>query len=718
MRVRSAVAMVAGALLVATAAGAGEFFPQAVASGDPSPDSVVLWTRVVDAAAAPDADLSVSLEVATDAGMTQAVVERDLAAKAQYDHCVKVRVDGLAADTTYYYRFSYQDGSAVHVSPVGRTKTAPAPESTRPICFAVTYGQDYIGRYYNAYLDLLRQHPDDLDFVLFIGDYVYETTGDPSFQSSSAGRKLVFQDEAGAIQLGSPEAPYFAASSLANYRTLYKTYLSDPVLLQVREQYPEVVIWDDHEFSDDCWGAHANYFNGRTDEYEPDRRRRAEQAWMEYVPSEVGLGPDGTLDINTDNLYPRSGDYRSYRWGQNLHLVLTDYRTFRPDHLVPEDAFPGAIPVDEPTVRGMLGDAGFQAVEPSLDPYVNIDLLAAGGLNIFRQTATLILSQAYLMEEPSLDQVSAVKKAQAVMHGNVSATYLGLLFSAAGLPSPFDDQVLAAMPRGLSYLFIGKQNLFSSTGSRYLLMLDAFKLYAGARFLATNGASEDAFGPQQTAWLQGELMQPPATWNVLVSSVSMAPMVLDFTNPVLAGFLPPDFPDLLRQRLLINADQWDGFPNMRTGVLGMLRQLPNPIVLGGDIHGSFVVNHQGVYEFTGPAISSESLQDMVLNKARALPQLAGLPGLDQLVANLDAFLQISAQDHVNVTPDDIVATDTASHGYLFIKAGPDAWTASLRLAPDASVETSFYDHPEDLDDLFTTRTFEVQGGVLTPITPQ
>jgi alkaline phosphatase D len=249
-------------------------------------------------------------------------------------------------------------------------------------------------------------------------------------------------------------------------------------------------------------------------------------------------------------------------------------------------------------------------------------------------------------------------------------------------------------------------------------MNDAFRLYAASRFMATDGAAENAFGSRQMAWLQQTLAEPPAAWNVLVSSVSMAPMVLDFTNPTIAAMLPPTFPDVLRQRLLINVDQWDGFPEMRAIILGMLRQLPNPIVIGGDIHGTFVVNHQGVYEFTGPAISSESLQDMVLNKAESLPQLASMPGLDQLVTHLDQILQLSAQDHEHVTPADIVATDTASHGYLFVTATPDTWTATLRLAPDKSVDTSYYDDPEALDTLFYNLTFELKDGTLTPVSGQ
>ncbi|HHQ48715.1 MAG TPA: hypothetical protein ENK19_07515, partial [Acidobacteria bacterium] len=273
------VAMLALGVGVAVAGNA--YFPQGVASGDPTPEGVVTWTRIVDPTR-PEADLNVTLEVATDPDFTNIVVTKELVAEAQYDHCVKYWTWGLDADTTYYYRFAYDPGDGVVYSRTGRTKTAPPPNADVPVKFAVVYGQDYVGRYYNTYAQLLADHPDDLDFIVHIGDYVYETTGDPSFQNPNEDRKIEFEDTAGAIPLGDPDNPYYAASSLANYRTLYRTYRSDPVLQDVHAMYPMLSIWDDHEYSNDCWGDVATYFNGRKDEADPVRRRHAEQAYMEW----------------------------------------------------------------------------------------------------------------------------------------------------------------------------------------------------------------------------------------------------------------------------------------------------------------------------------------------------------------------------------------------------------------------------------------------------
>jgi len=155
-----------------------------------------------------------------------------------------------------------------------------------------------------------------------------------------------------------------------------------------------IVIWDDHEYSNDCWGATATYFNGRTDEFDEQRRRYAEQAFYEWIPTEKGLGEDGILEIDDSNLYPNSGIYRDFLYGSLLHLVLSDYRTFRPDHLVAEDAYPGTVVVDEASLAAMLGEEAWAQVRASFDPYVDMDLLGAA-LPILRQTATLISAGAY-----------------------------------------------------------------------------------------------------------------------------------------------------------------------------------------------------------------------------------------------------------------------------------------------------------------------------------
>jgi len=702
-----------GLLVPAASASEGGVFTHGVSSGDPRPDSVVLWTRAVDPGQ-PDGDLEVMLQVATDPDFGTVVQERTLTAAAEYDHCVKVKVTGLDPGTPYHYRFGAVQGEDVVWSRVGHTRTAPDPEADEVVRFAVAYGQDFAGRYYNSYLQMLRDHPDDLDFIVHLGDFVYETTGDPAFQDPSDERKVVFEDLDGAIQLGDPEHPYYAAASLANYRTLYRTFLGDPVFVEVRARYPMVVIWDDHEYSDDCWGDVATYFDGERDEADPERRRNAERAWMEWVPTEVGLGEDGTLDIGEDDLYPNSRIYRDLRFGTNLELLMTDYRTYRPDHLIPENAFPGAVAVEEDTLRMMLGDEMFEQVAPYLDAYVDLQDL---GLDVLTHTAYLIASQVVLMANPGMDLKTAIKEAEALLADRVSATYVNMLFQAAGYDPPFPPDTMARLERGLTYLYLGKTSEFSSLGSRYMVMRDPFSLYAGALFMGSQGASENALGDAQMAWLGQALATSTARWNIVASSVSMAPMILDFTNPAIEPTLPEGFPDSLRTRINLNVDQWEGFPNMRKILLDMFRETGNTVVISGDIHASFVADHQGVWEFTTPAISSESLQELVTNTVTNDPILGDIPGLEELLAQLTPIFLISASDP-QVTPSSLTYAETLSAGYAAFEVGPDAITATYRQYPADLVTTSFYEDPEGLEEVMKTVGFVLQDGVVTPISPE
>ena len=205
------------------------YFPQSVASGDPRPDSVILWTRVFDDAA-PEADLELTLEVATKSDFSGMLLsETKLPASNGHDHALKVKLTGLTSKTTYYYRFLYERDGKKFASKTGRTRTAPASTDESPVKFAVTTCQDFIGRYYNAWQRLTQLDPD-LDFVVFLGDYVYETTGDPSFMSTAGARNVKFSDPTSAMTLGTPPDSYQAAQSVSNYRDLYKTVRSDPFL--------------------------------------------------------------------------------------------------------------------------------------------------------------------------------------------------------------------------------------------------------------------------------------------------------------------------------------------------------------------------------------------------------------------------------------------------------------------------------------------------------
>lgn len=701
MRVASQLGDVPGVLL------GHQFFPQSVASGDPHPDSVVVWTRLDDKDVG-QSDVPVLLIVTKDRFFQHVVYNNWVMSLAKYDHCIKVKIPGLDPRTSYLYFFAYFKNGVIYLSQLGRTKTAPAPGDDVSVKFAFFSCQDYEGRYYNTYAKLLLDHPDDLDFVAFLGDYIYETTGDPSFQTPVPGRTVDFTDKSGAIQLGDPAHPYYAASSLSNYRQLYSTYRSDPMLQRLHERYPMVAIWDDHEYSNDNHGATATYFDKRKDETDPARRRRAEQVFFEYMPISAGLGSDGTLKIDDPILYPNAKIYQDLRFGANLDLVLTDYRSFRPDVVIPEDGFPGTIVMDRAVLETVLTPAGYGAVKGSLDPYVkieNVPPLQAG--------ATAIATQLYMMSNPFLTQAQAVARAQSVIAGNLSATYLNALFVAVGQPAPFGDAALATMDRGLSYLFCGKRDLYSSTGSRYVIAKDSFDLFSGFKFAMTGGASEDAYGAAQESFIRGTIDNSTATWKVFTSSVSMTPMILDFTNPIIAPMLPPDFPAAFKTRLMIDADEWDGFPHKRQQLLAFLQSVPNSVVISGDIHGSFVADHgKGVFEFTGAAVSSQTLEEEVLGLAMSDPMLSGVPGIDQLVKAVGQIMQISASDP-KVSSSQIVYDNPRAHGCVLIEAGKEALTATYLQVDASKVAASYYDQPDALNAMFSTTSFKVQGGTLT-----
>ncbi|MCD4747937.1 MAG: alkaline phosphatase D family protein [Thermoanaerobaculales bacterium] len=689
-----------------------ERFPQSVASGDPQSDSVVLWTRVADVVM----EDALVVEMALDADFTDVIATRNLLVDDRFDGSVKVLMDGLEPYTDYWYRFVYGSGAAMDISTVGRTRTAPSADDPRPMKFAVVYGQDFTGRYYNSYLKLLRDHGDDLDFIVHVGDYVYETTGDPTFQDPTSERKIEFDDTEGAIAFGSGDATYYAASSLANYRTLYRTFRSDPMLQEVHERWPMVVIWDDHEFSDDCWGATATYFDEKIDETDVERRRRSEQAFFEWIPISAGLGEDGTLAIDDSMLYPNSVIYRDFRFGAHLALAMTDYRTYRPDHLVAEDAFPGAVAVDEPTLRQMLGDATFEALKDGFDPYINMDVVAAN-LPILKQTCSLILAELVAMENPGIESTEAVAYANSLLTGNISTFYINSLFEAGGLTPVFVGEIVTQMEHGLPYVFVGKTSLNDSLGSRYMLLKQGFDLLAGARFVESGGAAQDVYGAAQLGWLASLLIRSDATWNVVASSTSMTPMVLDFSHPAVAPGLPPEFPQELRTQILVNVDQWDGFPQSRETLQWIFSSRPNTVVISGDIHSWFVTDHQnGLIEFTAPAISSESLEEMILGTLQSHPILGQIPGLEQLVATFGPLMQLTSLDDT-ITPSDIVDLDLRAGGYMVVDVNADTMTTTMVYTGSEEARNNYYETPEIVDDIFQMRTFRVEGGQVTLVDP-
>jgi alkaline phosphatase D len=340
--------------------------------------------------------------------------------------------------------------------------------------------------------------------------------------------------------------------------------------------------------------------------------------------------------------------------------------------------------------------------------------LLGKGLPIFRQTASLIAANLYMMENPALDFFTAVRLGEEAMSGNVSATFVNLLYAGGGLAPPFSPEMLAVLPRGISFLLMGKTAVYSSSGSRTQVIKDTFDLYAAAGYLASSGATQEVYGSQQIAWLQGTLLQSPATWKVLGHSFMMTPMVVDFTNPLIAGMLPPEFPDFLRTKLIINAEDFNGLPQKTMEVLGLLGLVNNAVVISGDIHSTFVTDHQnGIYELTPPAISSSTNGEIVLRTVASDPILGQIPGIEDIIANYALLLQVSSLSPA-VSPSNILYANTFSHGYGIIDVTADAFTITIQEISSDEIGTSYYDDPEALDDLFTPIMFTIREGVLAP----
>ncbi len=345
-------------------------FPQGVASADPRETSVVLWTRLEEVTPSFLGPIKVRVQVATESTFATPVVDQFLATYVASDRTVRVLVTGLAAATTYHYRFVADNDKIA-----GRTRTAAAATADVQVNLAWISCQDYSAGHYGAYRQLIaddeaRPEADRLHAVIHLGDMIYETRSD--------GFQAAIDDDYEPILLNNrdgkprtvPPFPSGAtktfATTVEDYRHLYRTFLADPDIQAARARWPFICVWDDHEFTDDCWQSQGNYDDaGTLDEPQQQRRVAATQAWFEYVPAHLsGAGgvtgvPSQAKDFapiavddapftapNADNFVDEWNNteaidsisiYRSLRFGKHVELVMTDQRSFRSDHAIPEE---------------------------------------------------------------------------------------------------------------------------------------------------------------------------------------------------------------------------------------------------------------------------------------------------------------------------------------------------------------------------------------------
>jgi len=189
-------------------------FRDSVASGDPGPDAVSFWSRLTTDRPRSGAQLI----VARDEGLRQVVARATVPTGEAMDHCLKLRVGGLDPSTTYFYAWESGDG----VSPTGRTRTAPAPDSREAVRLAVSSCQNFDDGFFTGHTHAAVQ--PDLDLVLFLGDYTYETKDS-----------------------GPPRDDPLHSNDLASYREKLRVYRTDAGLRELHRLHPCAHIWDDHE---------------------------------------------------------------------------------------------------------------------------------------------------------------------------------------------------------------------------------------------------------------------------------------------------------------------------------------------------------------------------------------------------------------------------------------------------------------------------------------
>ncbi|MEE4350019.1 MAG: alkaline phosphatase D family protein [Pacificimonas sp.] len=239
----------------------GEGFTHGVASGEPGPTCMLLWTRY----ASPSDEVELSWQIAEDAGMGRVVAEGTALASTATGHCAKAEASGLDPARWYFYRFRAPNGDT---SMTGRTRTLPA-SGLDPFAMAVFSCSNLPYGYFNAYAHAAER--DGIHLAVHLGDYIYEYPRGT-------------YPEADKVVGGRAVDPVTEIVSLEDYHTRYALYRSDPDLQRLHQVLPMISIWDDHEFTNDAWQGGAENHQPETEGNWDVRKRTAMAAYRHWLP--------------------------------------------------------------------------------------------------------------------------------------------------------------------------------------------------------------------------------------------------------------------------------------------------------------------------------------------------------------------------------------------------------------------------------------------------
>jgi len=326
-----------------------DLFPQGVASGDPTADTVILWTRRPPVKGNSAGKLTVEISASPDFKKLLAGGTANISADSDWT-CRFVAAD-LKPDREYWYRFIDEHGFA---SRVGRTMTAPASDSDAPVRFTFVCCQCPNEAAMNAYRRMIfedeaRPKEERLNFVLHLGDFIYEVTwyaeDNPNGNRGRRIRNLY------KFPQGRKVSNFHLPATLEDYRTLYRAYLEDPDLQDARARWPFVCIWDNHEFA---WAGYQSQYVAGGGYSAPAQNQKisANQAWWEFMPAMVQQPDNPKMEyfnapavvdtplekFNEDGLSEEPNNLKAInslkiqrvlRWGKNVDLLLTDNWSFR-----------------------------------------------------------------------------------------------------------------------------------------------------------------------------------------------------------------------------------------------------------------------------------------------------------------------------------------------------------------------------------------------------
>lgn len=310
-------------------------FTLGVASGDPLSDSVVLWTRLapdpLNGGGMPNHAVPVKWELAADEHFQKVVKHGAEIAVPELAHSVHVEAEGLMPNTVYYYRFK----SGNELSPIGKTKTLPpAGAKVSGLSFAFASCQQYEHGLFTAYQHMAKEN---LDFVIHLGDYIYEYGPNEYISPTGNVRHHSGQE----------------IISLEDYRNRHAQYKSDQHLREAHAAFPWVVTWDDHEVENNYAGGIPE--KGQSAEAFIKRRAAAYQAYYEHMPLRLSSMPNG------DGMQL----YREFSYGSLASFLVLDSRQYRDDQANGDGSKPHTPESLDP-IRTLLGNDQEQWVESNL----------------------------------------------------------------------------------------------------------------------------------------------------------------------------------------------------------------------------------------------------------------------------------------------------------------------------------------------------------------